>query len=87
LRPYVVGGAGLMRVRTTTTFNVFDVSSIIPVLDVGVGVVGFLTNRVGVSWDVRRFESVARNTSTGGLAFGGEHLSFWRATMAVAIRY
>jgi hypothetical protein len=87
LRPYLIGGAGLMRVRTTTTFNVFDVSSIIPVVDVGVGVVGFLTNRVGVSWDVRRFESVARDSSKGGLAFGSEHLSFWRATMAVAIRY
>src|SRR5439155_7396277 len=41
LRPYFVGGAGLMRVRTTTQFNVFDVSSVIPMLDVGVGAVGF----------------------------------------------
>ena len=87
LRPYFVGGVGLMRVRTTTAFSVFDVSSVIPVLDVGVGVIGFLTNRIGVCWDVRRFESVARRTGNGGLSFGDEHLSFWRATMAVAIRY
>src|SRR6266850_5292848 len=87
LRPYLVGGGGLMRVRTTTLFNVFDVSTVMPVLDVGVGVVGFLTNRTGVSWEVRRFQSVGSNTNSGGVSFGDEHLSFWRATMAVAIRY
>jgi hypothetical protein len=85
LRPYIVGGGGLMRVRTSTLFSVFDVSSVKPMFDVGVGVVGFLTNRMGVSWDVRRFQSVGRNTV--GLSFGDEQLSFWRATMAVAIRY
>ena len=45
LRPYIVGGGGLMRVRTTTSFSVFDVSTVIPTFDVGVGVVGFVTNR------------------------------------------
>jgi hypothetical protein len=87
LRPYVVGGGGLMRVTTTTSFNVFDVSRVIPVLDVGVGVVGFLTDRIGVCWDVRRFQSIGSNTRNVGLSFGDERLSFWRATMAAAIRY
>jgi hypothetical protein len=87
LRPYLVGGGGLMRVRTTTLFNVFDVSTVLPMLDVGVGVVGFLTNRTGVCWEVRRFQSVGNNTGNLGVSFGDERLSFWRATMAVAIRY
>jgi hypothetical protein len=87
LRPYLVGGAGLMRVRTTTTFNVFDVSRIIPAFDVGVGVVGFLTQRIGVSWDVRRFQSIGSNDGKVGVSWGDEQLSFWRATMAMAIRY
>ena len=90
LRPYVVGGAGLMRVRTTTSLSVFDVSSIIPAVDVGVGVVGFVTNRIGVCWDVRRFQSIGSHTSNAGLSFGQsgeERLSFWRATMAAVIRY
>jgi hypothetical protein len=87
LRPYFVGGVGVMRVRTTTAFSVFDVSKIIPSVDLGAGVIGFLTNRVGVSWDVRRFQSVGNRTGNVGLSFGDEHLSFWRATMAVAIRY
>ena len=90
LRPYFVGGAGLMRVRRTTASSVFDISRVMPALDAGVGVVAFLTNRVGVSWDVRRFQSVGSNTSSVGLSFGEsgeEHLSFWRAAMAVVVRY
>jgi hypothetical protein len=87
LRPYFVGGGGLMRVRTTTSLNVFDVSRVIPVLDVGVGVVGFMTNRIGVYWELRRFQSVGGNTRNVGLSFGDEDLSFWRATMGVAVRY
>ena len=86
LRPYVVGGGGLMRVRTTTSLNVFDVSRLFPAFDVGVGVVGFLTNRMGVCWEIRRFQTVDRNTGNG-VSFGEEQLSFWRASMAVAIRY
>ena len=87
LRPYVVGGFGLMRVRTTTSFDVFDVARTIPAFDVGGGALGFLTNRVGVSWELRRFQSVGSNTAAAGLSFGEEHLSFWRATMAVVLRY
>ena len=89
LRPYIVGGAGLMRIRTTTSFGVFDVSSVVPAVDIGAGLVGFLTKRVGVSWELRRFQSVGHNPdSNPGLSFGGDvRLSFWRATMAVAIRY
>jgi hypothetical protein len=87
LRPYVVGGAGLMRVRTTTAFNVFDVSTVIPTINVGVGAVAFVTNRLGVCWDLRRFQSVGANTATGGLSFGEQHLSFWRVAVAAVIRY
>jgi hypothetical protein len=87
LRPYVVAGAGLMRVRTTTSLDVFDVASIIPAFDVGAGALGFLTNRVGVCWEARRFQSIGSNAGNGGLSIGDEHLSFWRATMAIVIRY
>jgi len=87
LRPYLVGGFGLMRVRTTTSLDVFDVARIIPAIDVGGGALGFLTNRVGVCWELRRFQSVGSNREGAGLSFGEEHLSFWRATMAVVFRY
>jgi len=87
LRPYLVAGGGLMRIRTTTSLNLFDVSSFLPAFDVGAGVVGFLSNRVGVGWEVRRFQNIGGRSNTAGLTFGPEDLSFWRATMLVAIRY
>jgi hypothetical protein len=69
-------------------FSVFDVSAVLPTVDVGVGAVAFVTNRAGVCWEVRRFQSVGgSDDAAGGLSFGDRHLSFWRATMAVVIRY
>jgi hypothetical protein len=85
VRPYLVAGGGLMRVRETTSLSVFDVSNVTPAFDVGLGAVAFVTNRVGVSWDVRRFQSFSDEAERTG--FGGEHLSFWRATMSLVIRY
>ena len=87
VRPYFVGGFGVMSVTTTTAFAVFDVSAVIPTVDVGAGAVAFLTNRAGIAGDLRRFQSVGNKTGNVGLSFGEEHLSFWRATVAVVIRY
>jgi hypothetical protein len=88
LRPYIVAGGGLMSVRTTTALSVFDVSTMLPAIDVGVGAVGFVTNKLGVCWEVRRFQDIGSNAISGGLSIDGEqHLSFWRGTMSVVIRY
>ncbi len=86
LRPYVVGGAGLMRARSTDRFGALPIQSDLTAVDVGGGVTGFLTKRIGLNWDVRYFRSVDGKTDTSA-AIGAEQLSFWRATMALAIRY
>lgn len=86
LRPYLVAGAGMMRVRIDGLLGALRVASTRPAMDFGGGVTGFLTKRVGLSWEVRRFSSLGEN-QVRGASFGGEHLSFWRADMAVAIRY
>ena len=86
LRPYVVGGAGMMHVRTSHQLSVLEVSSTLPAFQVGGGVTGFLTDRFGFSWDVRHIRSFG-GSERGGVSFGPEQLSFWRATMALAIRY
>ena len=87
LRPYVVGGLGLMHTRINPGLGVLQVSSTLPAVDVGGGATGFLTNRIGINWDVRRFGSFGGAVEGRGLSFGAEQLSFWRANMAVAIRY
>ena len=88
LRPYFVGGAGLLHLNSTDFLDAFPVSENLAVLDLGGGVTGFITNRVGVSWEIRRFGSFTRNPAEGeGLTFGSGKLSFWRASMALVFRY
>jgi hypothetical protein len=85
LRPYFVGGMGLVHVKEDGRLGGLTVSSTLPVIDFGGGATGFLTNRVGLSWEVRHFHSLSGNAN--GNSIGDEQLSFWRATMAVTIRY
>lgn len=87
LRPYFVGGAGLVSVHILGRYGALPVARTLPAMNIGGGVTGFLTNRVGLNWDIRRFSSVRSEGETLGNSFGDEELSFWRATMAVAIRY
>ena len=87
LRPYFVGGAGLMHVSHESRLGALPVNSTLPAMSIGGGVTGFLTNRVGLNWDIRRFSTLRGEGETLGSSFGDEELSFWRATMAVAIRY
>ncbi len=85
LRPYFVGGLGLMRVRIDHKLGALPVSSNLPAVDLGGGVTGFVTERIGVSWDVRYFRSFRGPTS--GVSIGPEQLSFWRANMSLALRF
>ena len=85
LRPYFVGGVGLMAVRINQANDLFDASVNMKALDLGGGVTGFLTNRIGLNWDVRHFRNIGESPVIE--AFGPAGLSFWRAQMALAIRY
>ncbi len=85
LRPYFVGGAGAMFVNVDDGLGNPFISRSLKAMDLGGGVTGFLTNRIGLSWDVRYFRSIDR-TFESGLSLASEQLSFWRANMAVAIR-
>ena len=86
LRPYFVGGAGLLWIHVNSTFGVFPLAETFAAIDVGGGVHGFITNRVGVGWDVRRISSISK-AEEGGISFGRKDVSFWRASMALVIRY
>ncbi len=92
LRPYIVGGTGLMRANIEDSSVVKGLqhgTDNIWAIDVGGGATGFLTNRIGISWDLRWFRSIG-GAASGPLVFltnsNGKQLSFWRASMAVAIR-
>jgi hypothetical protein len=88
LRPYFVGGAGLMAVRIDQQLDVFDVALNMKGTDLGGGVTGFLTKRIGLNWDVRYFRSFEGGPELSlSRSAGSPQLSFWRANMALAIRY
>jgi hypothetical protein len=86
LRPYFVAGGGLMRV-VIDDLGVLPVESTIGAVAIGGGVTGFLSERTGLSWDVRRFWSVRGPDRELGFSIGPEQLSFWRASMAIAFRW
>lgn len=83
LRPYLVGGFGLMRARIDDFFGL-GITMKRPAIDVGGGVTGLVSNRAGLSWELRYFRSVSGENR--GLSIGPERLSFWRANMAVVVR-
>lgn len=89
LRPYVVGGLGWMHVSTD------ELTSVLPellgrarnsvALNFGGGVVGFITPRTGLRFEVRHFRSLEHEEDV----FTQESqslLSFWRVTGGVVIR-
>jgi hypothetical protein len=86
LRPYAVAGMGLMNVRIND-LAVLPARSTLTALDVGGGMTGFLTDSVGLNWDFRRFWSVGGEDQELGFSIGEEQLSFWRASMGLAIRF
>jgi len=85
LRPYLAGGGGFMGVNADSE-DLLSIQASLGVLDFGGGATGFLSDRIGLNWDVRYFRSVGGKEGTGLTIGGKEQLSFWRATMGVAIR-
>ena len=86
LRPYLVGGAGLMHARSDQWLPALSFADNLPAIDVGGGATGFLTKRVGINWGVRYFRSVGQKAE-GTVVVTDQQLSFWRANMSLAIRY
>jgi hypothetical protein len=86
LGPYFVAGAGLIHVHIDDLSNVLAVSSTLPAIDIGGGVTGFLTDKIGLNWEVRYFTSVGEG-QVRGFSLGPEELSFWRASMGLVLKY
>jgi hypothetical protein len=87
LRPYFSGGAGLIRTRIQDLADIFTSERNFVGIDLGGGLIGFFTERVGVRWDVRYFRSVSDPGGTEDVASGSASLSFWRANMALVLKY
>ena len=87
LRPYAVGGLGLVQVNFEDWVGLVDVESDSSLgLQVGGGALGLITNRTGVRFDLRHVRSLARTTDELTLERRSQ-LGFWRASIGVIVRY
>lgn len=86
LRPYVLGGLGLMQARSADAAGLFPVDQDLIGLNIGAGAIGLLSARTGVRFDLRHVKAVTGDD--GPFARPGvSRLSFWRATIGVVLRY
>ena len=84
LRPYLVGGLGLMHSGITYLFfDPVDDNSL--GLNIGGGAIGFLSPRTGLRFELRHFRTLedATNPANGEVS---TRLSFWRFTVGVVVR-
>jgi hypothetical protein len=85
LRPYVVSGVGLMHARVSTTAGLLDTNINLLGLDVGGGVIGFISPRAGARFELRHFKNLTNDSRAATI--GGTRLSFWRLTAGLVLRY
>ena len=85
LRPFVVGGGGLIHIGIQDVADAFPVSSNVVGINVGGGAIGPLTNRTSVRFEMRYFRTVTEDQDAA--AFGPSRLSFWRAAVGVFLKY
>jgi hypothetical protein len=87
LRPYAVAGLGLAHVSFRDGLESVVFSRALATWDLGGGATGFISNNVGLNWDIRLFRTLRpqRPDSTSPVA-EEKKLSFWRATMGFTFR-
>jgi hypothetical protein len=87
LRPYLIGGLGLMHSGityvTASAFPPVDDDSV--GFNIGGGAIGFLSPRTGVRFELRHFRTFDREPNEVSAEVSSK-LSFWRLTVGLVIR-
>jgi opacity protein-like surface antigen len=88
VRPYASGGVGIIRTRIDDAEDFFDdVSTNDLGFNVGGGVSGFFSDKVGVRGDVRYFRSLQDNEPDGEFDLAVGDFRFWRGTVGLIFRF
>ena len=85
LRPYLIGGLGLIHTGITYTAILDPVDDNSLGMNLGAGAIGLLSPRTGLRFELRHFRTLSRDA----IETTGERdarLSFWRATFGVIIK-
>jgi opacity protein-like surface antigen len=86
IRPYGAIGVGWINQNITTTTGVGNFSENDFGWDVGVGVMGYFADHIGVRFDYRYFRNF-QETSSNVLGLASGHFSFNRASAGVLFRF
>jgi opacity protein-like surface antigen len=88
VRPYVVGGVGLIRTNVDDAGDLFDVTTKNDFgFDVGGGIMGFFTDNVGIRGDVRYFRTFTGADEDSLTGLGLSEFHFWRGSVGVTFRF
>ena len=85
LRPYVVGGIGLVHAAASATVPIFSFSDNFTGINIGGGAIGLISPRTGFRFEIRHFKSL-RDAPNVLTAESAARLGFWRATVGVVFR-
>jgi len=87
IRPYVVGGVGLIRSNLGDAGDFFDVQSKNDFgFDVGGGVMGFFNSNVGIRGDIRYFRTFS-GSDENVTGLGLSDFNFWRGSVGVSLKF
>jgi Outer membrane protein beta-barrel domain len=86
LRPYVSTGLGWVHAEAQQSVDLFPVSNDFLGLALGGGAIGFISDVVGLRFDLRYIKSVSSGDVSELPAEGSVRISFWRATVGVVFR-
>jgi opacity protein-like surface antigen len=87
VRPYVVGGLGLIRPEVKDSADLFTLKHNDFGGDIGAGVIIFFADRVGVRGDYRYFRSFKRSEGPNGFDIDFSGFNFSRATGGIVFRF
>lgn len=82
IRPYAVGGIGLIRPHVALNTSVTTNNTL--GYDLGFGVNGFFSTHGGIRADLRKFHTFQ---DVNLLIFTGQKLDFWRASLGLVLRF
>lgn len=87
VRPYATAGAGLMRLSIDSPLDVFDYEEDRLAVNVGAGLHGFVSERIGFRADVRYFRRLQDSDDDSGIGLELGKFNFWRGTFGLTLRF
>lgn len=87
IRPYVAAGAGIIRTKATSVGNVFDLDENSFGVNIGGGVIGQFSDRVGLRGDVRYFRTLQDSDAGSNVDLDLGGFNFWRGTLGITFRF